>query len=85
MNVKFGHVFAGKAGRPGKPDRQPVIERRLGRGLYHTAPYGTARFKRRGKTANVTEYIACSRTGHTDHGDTGPSRSARQRKDCLGG
>ena len=45
MNMQFHHVFTGKAGRAGKPDRQPVIQRAAIQRIHHTAPYGPPRFR----------------------------------------
>ena len=43
MNVKFGNIFAGKAGGRGKPQNQPVIQRSRADRVRNPAPGRTPR------------------------------------------
>ena len=45
MDMQLGHIFTGKTGGPGKPDRQPVIQRAAIHRIHHTAPYGPPRLR----------------------------------------
>ena len=83
MQLKLGGVLTCLAVRPGKPQRQRLVDRFTGQRIAHARQ---PRLAWRGQPAHQRlQRIAGARTRNPDHADRRRHTAGRQRKDGIAG
>ena len=83
VELKLGHVLAGLAARPGKPQHQRLVDRLAGGGVAHVGQRRLARLRH--AADQRLERGAGARAGYPDHGDRGRRPAGGEGEDGVVG
>ena len=81
VQLQLGHVLAGLAVRPGKPQRQRFVDRLAGGGIAHAGQPGLARLRH--AAGEGLQRIAGARSGNPHHRDRGRRPTGRESEDRV--